>query len=286
MRSAALAALLLLSACQPLPHPFADDHPPPNSPVLTPPDSAGIMVERVTGAPDPTAQDLAAAMAVALQDADVPASTDASNRGSYHLTGTATADDAGGGNLKVTLAWEMHEPGGKLLDREAASEVMPAADWRKGGSGVAGIARQSAPALAKLVENNLPPPAAGVDPLIAVRGVTGAPGDGGEALARAMSEALRQAKLALADKPGEQANFVLQGTVTIAAPKDGKQDIKILWALLRPDGGKLGEVNQENAVPSGSLDGAWGLTAYDIANAAAPGIAALIAEAQRSAAAS
>jgi len=34
-------------------------------------------------------------------------------------------------------------------------------------------------------------------------------------------------------------------------------------------------------VPAGSLDGAWGLTAYDVANAAAPGIAALIAELQK-----
>ncbi len=286
MRFTALAALLLLTACQPLPHPFADDQPPPNSPVLTPPDSAGIVVEKVKGAPDPTARDLSAAMAKALQDNDVPASTDASNRGSFHLTGTATANDVGGGNVRVTIAWEMHEPSGKLLNRRDSSLVIPAVAWQRGGSGVAEIARQSAPAFAKLVESNVPAPAAGTDPLIAVRGVTGAPGDGGEALARAMTEALRHAQLALADKPGDQPNLVVQGTVTVAPATGGKQQIKISWSLLRPDGGKLGEVNQENAVPSGSLDGAWGLTAYDIANAAAPGIAALIAEARRRAAAS
>ena len=38
MRFIAVAGLLLLAACQPLPRPFAHDVPPPNSAVLTPPD--------------------------------------------------------------------------------------------------------------------------------------------------------------------------------------------------------------------------------------------------------
>src|SRR5882757_8616037 len=93
MHIVALVALLLLAACQPLPHPFAHDTPPPNSPILTPPDSAGIMVEPVAGAPEPTAHDLAAAMAKALRDDDVPASTNASNRGSYRLAGSAVTKE-------------------------------------------------------------------------------------------------------------------------------------------------------------------------------------------------
>src|SRR5712691_2073752 len=105
MRVAAFFALLLLAACQPLPHPFAHDIPLPDSPILTPPDSAGVMVETVTGAPEPVAHDLAAAMALALQDQDVPASTGASNRGSYRLSGKATTSDVGGGDLLVTIGW-------------------------------------------------------------------------------------------------------------------------------------------------------------------------------------
>ena len=115
MRFLAVVALLAaLAACQPLPHPFADSAPPPDSPLMTPPDSAGVVVEAVSGAPKETAQDLADAMATALQDNDVPASTDARNSKSYVLKGKATANDAGNGKLRVTVAWEMHNPDGSL----------------------------------------------------------------------------------------------------------------------------------------------------------------------------
>jgi hypothetical protein len=114
-----------------------------------------------------------------------------------------------------------------------------------------------------------------------VRPVTGAPGDGGHSLARAMENALRRAQIALADQPGDKPTYLVEGKVEVAPAANGQQRVKISWSLRRPDGGQIGEVNQENAVPAGSLDGPWGLTAYDIANAAAPGITALIAEMQR-----
>ena len=54
-----LLFLALIAACQPLPHPFADDVPPPSAPMLSPPDSAGIIVAPVAGAPAPIAGELA-----------------------------------------------------------------------------------------------------------------------------------------------------------------------------------------------------------------------------------
>jgi hypothetical protein len=281
MRFAAIALLFSLAACQPLPHPFADDHPAPNAPILTPPDSAGIVVVPVAGAPDPAAHDLAAAMADALQDEDVPASTDASNRNSYRLVGTATTKDAGGGNLNVTIGWEMREPGGAVHTSAEATGTMSRSTWQQGGAGVAGIAKEAAPALAKVVQSTAPLPVDVNDPLIAVHRVTGAPGDGSEALSVAMTAALRHAKVSLAEHPADKISFVVEGKVEVSKPADGKQEVKISWSLLDPQGSQLGQVNQENAVEAGSLDGAWGLTAFDVANAAAPGIAALIAEARK-----
>jgi len=283
MHFVVLLVALLLAACQPLPHPFASDRPAPNAPELTPPDSAGIVVEAIAGAPEPAAHDLASAMAKALRDEDVPASTGARNRGSYRLSGTATVRDAGSGSLAVTLAWEMRDAGGAVISRQTASVTLPDTIWHKGGAGLAELAGQSAGTLARLVQSNAPPPLVAGDPLIAVRTVTGAPGDGGESLARAMADALRRAKLALAETPSDQPSFVLQGRVEISKPAAGRQQIKISWTLQRPDGGQVGKVEQENAIPAGSLDGRWGLTAYDVANAAAPGIAALITESKRTA---
>lgn len=277
MRFAVIAALLLLSACQPLPHPFDHDLPPPNSPILRPPDSAGVVVLPIVGAPEPAARDLAAAMASALQDDDVPASTGASNRGSFRLSGTATTKNVGGGNLLVSIDWEMRDASGVFVSRQESALTIAAAVWQQGGKDVAEFARQSEPFLARMVESNAPAPLRD-DPLIDVRAITGAPGDGDQSLSLAMADALRRANLALVKKPDDKPNFVLQGSVAVSPPDGGKQQIRISWSLLRADGGQIGEVKQENSVPAGSLDGAWGLTAYDVANAAAPGIAALIAE--------
>ncbi len=281
MRLITLVALLSIAACQPLPHPFAHDLPPPNAAILTPPDSAGVIVEPIAGAPEPAAHDLAAAMATALQNQDVPASTSASNRGSFRLSGTATTRNVGNGNLLVTIAWEMREPTGLPLSRQDSALTVPRAAWQGGGKAIAALAQESAPFFAKSVESTAPAPLADADPVVAVRGVTGAPGDGAQSLARAMADALRHSHVSLVAKPDDKASFVVKASVDVSPPAGGKQQVKIAWSLLRADGGRVGEVKQENAVPAGSLDGPWGLTAYDAANAAAPGIAALIAELRR-----
>jgi uncharacterized lipoprotein YmbA len=282
MRFPLLAALLLaLAACQPLPHPFEDSAPPPNSPLMTPPDSAGIVVLPVAGAPGTTARDLADAMATALQDNDIPAGTGARNRGSYVLQGRATTRGMPDGRMQVTVAWEMTGPDGKVTGQQQASTVMTASAWLDGGAGIADLVSPAAPPLAKLIESNIPAPVPGSDPLIAVHQATGAPGDGSQALATAMSAALRRVQVSLADFPGAVPNYVVEVQVAVAPPVSGKQKVSIDWTLNRPDGSQVGQVKQENAVTAGSLDKVWGLTAYDAANAAASGIAALIDRVKR-----
>ncbi len=279
-----VALPLVLSACQPLPHPFEDQMPPPNSDLMTPPDSAGVVVQPITGAPDASAHALADAMATALQDNDVPASTAARNRGSYSLQGAATTKDLGGGKLNVTIAWEMHGPDGTVSGQQQSSGTVAQDDWTQGHAALAGLATPAAPALAKLIETKAPPPVAGAgDPLIAVHLAKGAPGDGGQALATAMSAALRRSQVSMADFPGAVPNFVVEVQVAITPPAAGHQKVSIAWSLHGADGAQIGEVKQENAVDAGTLDRVWGLTAYDAANAAAPGITALIDEAKRAA---
>jgi hypothetical protein len=122
--------------------------------------------------------------------------------------------------------------------------------------------------------------------VIAVEGVTGAPGDGDRSLARAIAAALRHANLRVADADPPRQSYRLSGRIEIAPPLEGRQQVKVRWALKRPDGGEIGQVSQENAVPAGSLDGPWGDVAYAVAMAAAPGIAALVERAKLTAAGS
>lgn len=277
MRRALLALCLAVAACQPLPHPFADYRPPDGSPLLSPPDSLGVVVAPVAGLPAPLDGDLAAAMAAALRDADVPASIDSANRRSFRLVGKAQpAGDPGG----MSIDWAMVDAGGKTVGRE--SQAIPgAADLERGGDALAkSLVRQTAPALAKLVVGDAPLPAANADTVVMVRPVTGAAGDGDTVLTRSLVDALQRANIKIATAGGPKESFVVTGRVEMSPPQGGKQQVKVNWALVRPDGSQVGQVSQANAVPAGSLDGPWGEVAYAVASAAVPGITALIERAR------
>jgi hypothetical protein len=300
MRRLALALLLLLpAACQPLPQPFADDRPPPGSPLLTLKDSGGIKVEPVVGAGGEAGPRLAEAMAAALRDQDVPASTDAGNRAGYRLIGSVVEKNLPDGRAAVDLAWELLGPDGSRAGSSTQHAEAPAAAWWGGDETVlAEIAKGGAPRIAALVQEEAPVEApSAAPPVVAVRAVEGAPGDGSQALTRAMTTALKMAKLGIADEAAQGAAkgaaakeaapnaagaqaFVVAGRVDVTRPVEGKQQVKIVWSVLTAAGGEIGKVSQENAVPAGSLDGRWGDIAYAVATAASDGIVAILEKAR------
>jgi hypothetical protein len=105
--------------------------------------------------------------------------------------------------------------------------------------------------------------------------VAGAPGDGEEALAAALSRQL--AARGLTPATAFQANvYEVQGTVRVAQGAKGKQSITIIWVVLAPDGTQLGVTRQTKDVRKGSLDKKWGPAANAAAAAAAEDIAKLI----------
>ncbi len=279
-----LPLVAILAACQPLPHPFAGNVPPPDSPILSPRDSAGILVRPVEGAPEPMAGELAEAMAAALRDAQIPASTRGRNKRSYELSGTASEERLADGGSAVAVEWVLRAADGTDMARVGTRAARPAQRWWEGGDAAAReIAAAGAPAVAKLVQDEPPVASGSSEATLSLRPVTGAPGDGGRTLTRAMDDALRRAHVALGEQRTEQRGFVLTGTVTMSPAKAGQQQVKVSWALLGADGRELGQVNQENVVPAGSLDGNWGDIAYAVANAAAPGVVALIERAKAAA---
>jgi hypothetical protein len=269
--------LLLAAACQPLPHPFAADGV-SEAPPLPPPDSADIVVTPVTGAPPRVAK----ALAEALRRTDIPAAVeDAGNRGSDRLTSNALVAPESSGRTAVTLAWTLRAADGRLLGQGRVLADEPEAGWRQGDQAVAeDLAGKAAPAIARLVERPAPRVAALSEPLLGLRPVTGAPGDGGSTLTRAMSYVLNRAHVALVQKAGDKESFVLTGNVKLSPPEAGKQQVKVSWVLRRSNGAEIGRIDQQNAVPAGSLDGAWGDIAFAVARAAAPSVVALIEKAK------
>ena len=275
IRRAALLALLLAAACQPLPQPFAEDAPPPGAPIMTLKDSAGIVVQPIRGAAAPVDARLAEAMADALRNADVPASTQASNRGSYILSGKADERPLAGDRARIALHWTLRGPDGSDAGTYDQTGEASVTRWHEGDATLLKeLVGAAAPAVAEMLQEE---GAVGVDSeqRVAVQPVAGAPGDGPRSLARAMEVALRQANVSVADTTAGK-HFTLSGTVAMAPPVEGKQKVTVSWTLLDPDGGQVGQVKQENAIAAGSLDGHWGDVAYAVAKSAADGIAALL----------
>jgi len=105
--------------------------------------------------------------------------------------------------------------------------------------------------------------------------VAGAPGDGEEALAAALSRQL--AARGLKPATAFQANvYEVQGTVRVAPAAKGKQSVTIVWVVLGPDGNQPGITRQTKDVRKGSLDKKWGAAADAAAAAAAEDIVKLL----------
>jgi hypothetical protein len=105
--------------------------------------------------------------------------------------------------------------------------------------------------------------------------VAGAPGDGEQALAAALTR--RLSAIGVKQATAFEANvYDVQGTVRVTAAQGGKQSVRIVWVVLGPDGTQLGVVSQTKDVRKGALDKRWGAAADAAAEAAADDIAKLL----------
>jgi hypothetical protein len=278
-RCAGAAAALLLASCQPLPHPFADDVPKPGSPMLTLRDDASIAIAPLKGGPRATAEKLAPAMAKALLKREIIASDRTTSIASYQLDGRVQGMPASGGKAAVVVLWDLRDSSGKSLGERAERIEAGADDWQRGSQdAVARLAAASAEQIAAMLQGKAPVEAeAEGRTRLLIRGVDGAPGDGGQALANAITTLLKRRDVAIVSDPQAKADLLLDADVTVAKPKAGRQHVKIVWRVRRKDGTEIGTVAQENDVPAGLLDGSWGDVAYTVAVSAQDGIMELVA---------
>ncbi|MEM7191396.1 MAG: hypothetical protein AAF405_00765 [Pseudomonadota bacterium] len=106
--------------------------------------------------------------------------------------------------------------------------------------------------------------------------VIGAPGDGKEALERALGDQLNDRGFGVAGTPRAEG-FEIQGLVRLFPAGRGEETIRIDWTVFGPDGLRLGNVTQTNLIPKGALNGRWGSMAEAAASAAAQDIMQYIA---------
>lgn len=280
-KAKAALALALLVGCQPLPHPFADDVPRKGSAMLALRDSASVTIAPIEGAPRATAEKLGPAMATALQAKEIAASDRTASLGSYELAGRIRETAPSDGKAALVAVWQLRDPSGRPLGERTEELSAPAADWEDGKDDtVTRLATASAAQLVTLLQDDGPAETEiGGRTRLLVGGVEGAPGDGGEALKKVMTELLKKQDLAIVTEPQAEADLILTAEVTVAKPKAGKQNVKIVWRLRRKGGDEIGTVGQENDVPAGLLDGPWGDVAYVVAASAQDGIMQLVSHA-------
>jgi hypothetical protein len=118
--------------------------------------------------------------------------------------------------------------------------------------------------------------------LVYVAKPQGAPGDGNEALQRALAAILDADPNVTVVASPDKARVLIDGQIRLQRREgvDIADKIELAWRVTAPDGAELGTVAQANDVPSGSLDSRWGDTALSAAQAAAGGIIDLFAQLQ------
>jgi hypothetical protein len=276
---ATLAFMLPMAGCQPLPHPFADDVPRRGAAILALRDSTSVAIAPIEGLPRATAEKLAPAMASALQEREIAASDKTASIGSYELVGRIQEMAPSQGKAALVVLWELRDPSGQRIGERAERADAAADDWDAGSeNAVARLAAASAAQVAALLQDEAPSEAdIGGRTRLAIGAITGAPGDGDRALVTSITEILKKQDLAIVSDPQAKADLVLDADIAVAKPKGGKQNVKIVWHVRRQDGGEIGTVGQENDVPAGLLDGAWGDVAYMVAVSAQEGIMQLVA---------
>ena len=274
--SLCLGLVLLLSACQPPPRPFATAHKGDFSATQLGP-RAGLIVAPVTGdIPKRVGVALAEAMAAALRRREVTAGTAPGHRRSHHLRGEAIRLS----DQRLAMTWRLFTPeDGETLTVAQEAEISAQA-WQRGEAGLlARLASKGADA----VDHQLRRRERGQGRRIALAPVTmgpvdGVPGLGGRKLAAAMATALADAGVPLADEPSDDG-FILLGSMYFRPSGSGLRPeirIEMVWHLIRPDGREFGKVAQANTVPKGQLTGDWRHLARAIARAGAPGVRNLL----------
>ncbi len=264
-------AVLAVAGCQPVPRPF-EGFAPPDPALLELRDRGGIVILPIADAPPAAADGLAQALVEALRGESVPAVTGGGNRESAFLQGRV--DDPG---HDAAIVWELFAGDGKPIGQHRQPiEGTPIEAWAMGETKLMqDLARAGAGPIAALMRGG--PVLEIARPRIVLAPVQGAPGDGDGSLWAAMRAALADGVELVAE--GSTA-LRLEGQVRVGRTEGQSQNVTITWTLTDGEGAELGQVSQSNSVPTGSLNGAWGMVAFYVADWAAAGIFDLLDEVQ------
>jgi hypothetical protein len=265
---------LVLAACGDLPEPFLGNPGAtarrlsmPVTPMLavSPPDRALMTAD--------SGRAYADMLAAGLQKEEIPTLARVPQKNDWRLAITATRNGD-----RVMPRYAVLDPSGKeqgAIDGAA----FPAAGWTSGWPATLGLATDDAVPKIMALMTSIRATRDRADPnslvnrvaKLYVPDVTGAPGDGNQALTRLIRERLREFGSLIQVTPAN-ADFTVKGEVTAAPLPKGQQRIEVVWTVTRPSGVVSGKVSQLNAIQAGTLDTYWGDVAVAVTQEASGGI--------------
>ena len=282
----ALALGLALAGCVELPRPFAHRGPVTQNELIELPSGEGVRVVVIDGLDPDIADPLRKAAVKALADRGIPASGERALASGYVLTGAVQIEDpVDGGAEAARFVWQLtgrdglaigafdKEVSGKrsgwlardpaVIDAVAKDVGTQVADLLRDRSG---LARHDA-----TVDGRTEAAVAMLETTLFFEGVIGAPGDGDEALTRAMTSVLKRSGVPLAPSI-DKATHLLAATVSAVGRDGTTTDLTIEWHLSAKDGSPVGTIAQKNPVRTALIANRWGELAHIVASAASDGI--------------
>lgn len=271
---------VLLAACGELPQPFRSDAD-IDLPLPATPSTLGIGVIPVYGVSDAQSGDLSAHIAETLRLRDIPAeSVDGVGRLGFSLETTLADIETVEDFVRLTYQWRLLGRTSRDI-RQSGTEILVVDQnqWQDGSpNGFAFFATAVGEHVANLVSPPILTPAPARSPwegiTVRIEPPLDAPGDGAMALAQGLASRFSRAGF---EPPSGPADFTVSATVTVTAYDSVQDDIAIVWQVADGTGADLGAVRLDNRIPSGELDGPWGLVAEAIIDASLPGILEIIA---------
>jgi hypothetical protein len=207
----------------------------------------------------------------------VPAFAQKPQKGDWVLGVTAALN----GNA-VTPSYAIIDPRGHLQGSLTGTPVSSKA-WADGDKTALNDAASSAgPQLAALLSNidaalkeSDPNSLYNRPPRLDFSGITGAPGDGDDSLAKEMRQDIGNLGVILVGQQ-DQADYLMHARVRVTKVNATTQHIEINWIVDTSDGKEAGRVAQLHDIPIGSLDTYWGDVAVVAASEAAKGVKEVI----------
>jgi len=304
LRSLVLFVLTIapLAACGDLPRPFEGAGREGDPSLLELRDTGTVRVEGGDDLPEGASAHLARAMARALRNRDIPAYSDSSEGGSYILrpnVETSLVEDG----AKLDLTWVLMRPDGLAIDTVRSSGELSAEQWfadRPGGpeensllvpqdlaekvrelDGIKedpmirtydGLVATPADEIAFMITGDRSAFKAAPFMKIALIDFSGAPGDGNTALSRSAGALLQSKGILVDNREIDENSVILSATIAVTPVENSKNPpvdkVSIEWIIMETNGSELGQMNQNNVVPHGSLDKYWGPVASLAAQAA------------------